>query len=292
MTEQVSEQATETQSSEADAQWGLRLAHERRERKLELTQVADELRLEIKLLEFIESENVAALPISSFVKGYLRSYARFLEIDAEPIIAAFDKVADSAAPRIAPTRSAQPIQAATSKDSGPRTVTTLLIAVLVVSFLVWWGGTLLSNGEKIETSTEQNSIELMLEPSPVSTGVSAAAATSVPALAEELIMPVPEADPVSDASDEPTAESVAETEPADSLVLEFNADSWVEISDANGKRVFFDLGKAGQRYQREGQPPFAILFGNAPGVTLYHNGELVDHSGHNRKGVAKFKLGE
>ncbi len=285
MTEQTNEPMTEDQEQQPSADWGRKLARTRSERGLELETVAAELRLDLKLLQNIEREDQSVLPVPSFVKGYLRSYARYLDLDPTLIIAAYDQVADSAAPSIRPTRSAVSIQPATSRDSGPRTVTILLVTVLVVSFLVWWGGTLLTNGTSKDTDLdadlEQAVSGLALEPAPMIEQMQTPADAPV---GNEETAPS-ELEPVVD-------EEVAVEMPADNLVLEFSADAWVEIIDAEGARVFFDLGKAGQRYQSEGKPPFKIVLGNAPAVTLYHNGERIDHARYNEKGVAKFTLGE
>lgn len=53
-----------------------------------------------------------------------------------------------------------------------------------------------------------------------------------------------------------------------------------------------DIAKAGQTKTVEGEAPFKVLLGNAPGVTLEYNGEVYDHAKYNRKGVARFTLGE
>jgi cytoskeleton protein RodZ len=57
------------------------------------------------------------------------------------------------------------------------------------------------------------------------------------------------------------------------VTLRFAADSWVEIYDANGERLFYDIGSADSERTVSGTPPLRVTFGNAPGVTLDVNGK-------------------
>ena len=95
----------------------------------------------------------------------------------------------------------------------------------------------------------------------------------------------PESTPSTPALDEAVAGEMK------ALKLTFREESWVEVTDARDKRVFFRLGQAGQSIEREGVPPFKLLLGAAAGVDVEYDGEPYDHSGHQRKGVARFTLG-
>ena len=57
------------------------------------------------------------------------------------------------------------------------------------------------------------------------------------------------------------------------VTLKFAADSWVEVYDANGERLFYDIGSAESQRTISGTPPFRVTFGNAPGVSLDVNGK-------------------
>jgi hypothetical protein len=57
------------------------------------------------------------------------------------------------------------------------------------------------------------------------------------------------------------------------LTLRFAADSWVEVYDANGQKLFYDVGTADSSRTVSGSPPFRVHFGNAPGVSLDVNGK-------------------
>lgn len=75
-------------------------------------------------------------------------------------------------------------------------------------------------------------------------------------------------------------------------ILELNLldGSWVEITDANGEKLEFDLLQAGQNKQYSGVAPFEIIFGQASAVDLKLNGEKVDLSPFTRSDVATVVL--
>jgi hypothetical protein len=57
------------------------------------------------------------------------------------------------------------------------------------------------------------------------------------------------------------------------LTLRFAADSWVEVYDANGEKLFYDVGAAASSRTVSGTPPFRVHVANAPGVSLDVNGK-------------------
>jgi cytoskeleton protein RodZ len=60
------------------------------------------------------------------------------------------------------------------------------------------------------------------------------------------------------------------------VTLRFSADSWVEVYDAKGEKLFYDIGSADSQRTISGTPPFRVTFGNAPGVTLDVNGKPAE----------------
>jgi len=113
---------------------------------------------------------------------------------------------------------------------------------------------------------------------------------------------MPDAQVTEAETDAPTADAdapedtVAEAAPATNpnlLELTFNEQSWTEIFDANNQRVFVGLQTPGTTASVEGEPPFRLTVGNATGVELRYQGELVnlaERAGANN--VARFTLGE
>ena len=57
------------------------------------------------------------------------------------------------------------------------------------------------------------------------------------------------------------------------VTLRFAADSWVEVYDAKGEKLFYDVGTAASSRTVSGTPPFRVHVANAPGVSLDVNGK-------------------
>jgi cytoskeleton protein RodZ len=54
--------------------------------------------------------------------------------------------------------------------------------------------------------------------------------------------------------------------------LHYSADSWTEVYDASGARLFYDVGAANSVQTLMGTPPLRIVLGNASGVAVEFNG--------------------
>ncbi len=68
------------------------------------------------------------------------------------------------------------------------------------------------------------------------------------------------------------------------LRIAYSGDCWTEITDASGRRLFFDLGREGRIVELSGEAPFNVLFGNAEFVNLQVNGSDYDLSTAARRG--------
>ncbi|WP_180084664.1 RodZ domain-containing protein [Acinetobacter sp. YH12145] len=60
--------------------------------KLELEAVASELNIPLKTLTALEQDDYKSLPEATFIKGYYRTYAKYLKVDATNIIQRFDDI--------------------------------------------------------------------------------------------------------------------------------------------------------------------------------------------------------
>ncbi len=71
---------------------------------------------------------------------------------------------------------------------------------------------------------------------------------------------------------EPEPEATPVDDGQATLALSFSGDCWTEISDATGRRLYFDMGRAGQNITLRGTAPFAVLFGNVDNVAVAIDG--------------------
>ncbi|WP_233008352.1 RodZ domain-containing protein [Rheinheimera faecalis] len=74
--------------------------------------------------------------------------------------------------------------------------------------------------------------------------------------------------------------------------LSLNAECWVDVVDATGKRLVFGSRQAGEQLNLRGVAPVKVLLGNAAAATLSFNGEAIDLSGYPTGRVARLTLGQ
>ena len=113
-------------------------AHLRRAREaanMNADKVAAALLLHPKTIEAIEADSFDRLPAPTFVRGYLRGYARVLGLPAGPILEMYDRHEFEPPPLASDVMETQ--QAHTS-DTPVRLVTYAVAAVLVLLVGLWW----------------------------------------------------------------------------------------------------------------------------------------------------------
>jgi cytoskeleton protein RodZ len=57
------------------------------------------------------------------------------------------------------------------------------------------------------------------------------------------------------------------------VLLTYSGDCWTEITDAAGRRLFFDLGRDGRSVELSGAEPLSVLFGSPGNVGVQVNGD-------------------
>jgi cytoskeleton protein RodZ len=138
---------------------------------------------------------------------------------------------------------------------------------------------------------------------PPSDAAPAEPAVSAPAAAASPEPPVPSPSPVA-VSAEPAAPAMntpATDQPVDAsspalsssdtvLALSFAQPSWVEVRDRDGQIVLSGINPAGSQREVAGQPPFALVIGNATHVSLQYKGQPVDLSSRSKGDVARLTL--
>jgi cytoskeleton protein RodZ len=51
-----------------------------------------------------------------------------------------------------------------------------------------------------------------------------------------------------------------------------SSESWVEVYDSRGQRLFYDVASAGSVQSIEGRPPLRVVLGNAAAVSVQVDG--------------------
>lgn len=269
-------------------------------------QVASRIHLRLTLIAAIEADTYDKHTSHTFIRGYLRAYAKLVGIPEETILAAYEKLGltppDSIDMQSFSRRSRQQ-----ANDSRLKVVTWLVILVLIgLSVAWWWQSTARrSAGDDALAATEMsatvNTPEANVAPAvevaqPVLPAASDAVSTQVVVSGATATLPVVATDasaavPTDVSGAVSTAESTT-TEPAKApqLKMSFTADCWLDVKDANGKTLFSGLKKANDELVLEGPEPLRFIIGAPMAVNLEYQGKSFDMSRYNNGRTARFSL--
>lgn len=268
---------------------GRELRAAREGRGLSIGEVADRLKLSVKQLNAIENGDFASLPGATFARGFVRSYARYMEIDADALVARLDQCV----PLDAPAAGLVPL------DEPAARKTSLALPLSLGALLVIAGGWFLLPGSA--EPEVQSSVPLALVPTvadpdasalqPTTSDVVAVAPPLVTASAPQAVAPVAAAPVTAPAATAASAASAAAPVTGQGRIeLRVRQEAWVSITDADGKKLVYATLAANDRRQLQGRPPFRVVIGNAANAELAYNGQPVDLAGKIRGTTAKLEL--
>lgn len=302
---------------------GTRLRERREEQGRSVGQVANQLHLEPRLITALEDNDYDHLPEPIYVTGYLRNYARLLKLPEDEIVAAYQQLNIPPPPIM--SELTRPVRRLPGNQAVIQWGIAAVVAVAVVLLAWQWGAEPPADASRQTTgdqatqpSTAPEDVAQRDEPQEMDLGrlpeeidqEVVQALQDTPAQRDDSSQ-APEATAVQTPEQPPGAtpgpgdrsaaitpppsgasQGRASSGPTATIELRFDDDSWVEVTDATGERVFFDLGEVGQVRTVRGMPPFKILLGYSPGVSIEYNGEPFDQSPFTRRNnVARFTLG-
>jgi cytoskeleton protein RodZ len=257
---------------------GERLRAGRERAGLSVAAAAEKLHLDIKVIEALEADRFSELGASVYVRGHLRRYADFVGEPGAELVSSYT-TRESRPP---PPDLTQVPQAERRAD--PRRLVTPIVGLACAAVLllaIWWvlAGSHRSSGTAVE-SAKANPAAIPDHAIP-----SGAAGGVVPVGPVVQASPPPSAKPAPGgtvvaatgvAGAQPKRDATAETPPAPArdtrLKLNLTNDSWVEVYDARGERLFYDVASAGSVQSVSGRGPLRVVLGNASGVTVEVDG--------------------
>lgn len=299
---------------------GERLAEARRLKQISLPDIARQLHLDEPRVQALEENRFDVLGAPVFAKGYLRKYAHLVGVPADDVMADYYTInrATGAPPVVGPPRKHQ-----RDFDAGPWVSGLLiLVALLVLAAGVYWWmqrdpgeaagsdstSSLRQPGQAAARSEPRDRAgDDVSDPDPTTSArESAGDDMSDPDRGTSQTDPGP---PPEQLGDEPLPASPPAAEPAPrqaveaaptpqagagntvELRLAYSGDCWTEISDANGERLFFDLGTAGRTVTVRGVTPVRVLVGNDENVSITVDGRSYAIAAADRRGnTARFTI--
>lgn len=267
------------------------LQEERIRRKLGLDAVARQLRLSIAQVEALEGDNYEKLPGTTFVRGFIRNYARVLDLDAEPLLARFELMHPPPSTRVLSlTAPKGEVGSSTTRlFPGPKRRLRRARMRMAVSAIVVLVLLLFASGVPTRWARSVSNFADVAR-----TAVAPSSSFSTLSTSTSSLTPVNDAQAQPLAAAPPAApKPAAPATPASSLArleFDFAKQSWVEVRDHADHRLMAQLNPAGTRQALIGQPPLSLVVGNASEVTITYNGRRVDLAPYTQVNVARLKL--
>ncbi|WP_213198426.1 cytoskeleton protein RodZ [Klebsiella aerogenes] len=307
-----------TQDHQEANSTGARLRNAREQLGLSQQAVAERLCLKVSTVRDIEEDKAPADLASTFLRGYIRSYARLVHIPEEELLPMMAKQAPIRAAKVAPMQSFSLGKRRKKRDGWLMSFTWLILFVVIGLSGAWWWQDHKAQQEEITSMADQSTSDLNSSDSgsqsipldtssannapdttaanansaPVDTSTapapSAPAATPAPVDNNAVVAPsqanVDTAAAAAPAAPAPTSAlptdqaNAATTASAQDLVMNFSADCWLEVSDATGKKLFSGLQRKGGNLNLSGQAPYKLKIGAPAAVQIQYLGKPVDLS--------------
>lgn len=276
-------------------------------------QVADKLNFRTSLVQDIEVDKLDLSLPEAFNRGYLKNYAKLVNISQEDVLNSYDQLG------VAQRQCAdmQSFSKGTEKQAEHNMlmwITYLILGVLMTATVVWWLQTPSVQPESIVSDTVE--LSAGISKNNVQPGNEILADNSVNGLAESLVTVVNntlnDTDAIVNKTQHNDSEQVStepdstndligsspklagqESELATSVAkvaFTFTGDCWVNIYDATGERIAWGVKESGYIMRISGQPPFSITLGKPELVEIVYNDVSVDMTAFNAGNIAKFSL--
>ncbi len=232
----------------------------REARGLSIAEVTHSIKFGARQIEALERDDFDKLSGNTFMRGIIRSYAKLLRLDAEPLLAMLGEQLPAADSEV---HAPEDTGAELPPNGERRSLVPLLalglilaaLAVALMSYFDWPNGT-----EKAKSAQAKNG------------------QVQLPAVRIEQ----PAAAEAGGAS--PLAPS------GHQLSFSFADKSWVEVKDATQKTIFAQNNPGGTHQIVRGTPPFDLVIGNASTVQLQFDDKQIDLRPYTKVEVARLTL--
>jgi len=264
---------------------GKYLKNQRESKKISLREVANNTRVRENLLKAIEEDQYHLLPTTTYVKGFLLAYAKYLKLDSNEVLLRYERVLKGEPVTPPPTeppktkKKIPPTEPLKTKEKIPPTqpqkpkqkvlwntiqtwvVGGVIVASLIVFYLFFPYPSKLPIKPVPEKPVPEKPIikeKLSITPSP-------------PVIATTPVPPPTPSSPISATTSVPEKKAL-------SLQLKAIEETWVslQVDDQSEKEMTF---KAGEGISVQASNRIRIIIGNAGGLDLIFNGKPLDKFG-------------
>jgi len=291
--------------------------------------VANTLNFKIELVESIEQDMFNNKLPATYNRGYLRSYAKLVNVDVSEVLSAYDMLGVAEVQR-SEMQSFSNLTEKQAEHSRIMWLSYIIAAILFGLMIMWWL-------QEPKRGVDENAVNESLVSTPTNETVNqndnveendvAKTSTELNDTLEsdttlnDIVEIIPEDEnipqentnsPIDDLRsvetslstlEEATSEVLTNTAPVlaldesldesvaiDTAIFTFSGDCWVNIFDATGERIAWGVKKSGYVMTVTGQGPLKITLGKPELAEIEFNGQAVDLSEFNAGNIAKFTL--
>jgi cytoskeletal protein RodZ len=240
---------------------GRALAQARVASGLSVDEVSTVTRVRVPIVQAIEKDDFSRCGGDVYARGHIRSFARAVGLDPEPLIAQYDAEHGAPAPSVTvpPVYQADRGKIRSSEPRRPNWTAAMVAAIVAVVGFV--GYTAFSGGSGGGKPT-------------------AGAGTTTPAATRTTPTQTPQSNGVPK-SPQPTNSAIAAAPPGKVTVKVTAAGgiSWIQATDSNGKQLYQDSLHKGQSMTWTDDKKIKLIIGNAGAVQLFVNGKDLGAAG-------------
>ena len=232
--------------------FGEELRRERLIRGVSLEEISATTKISLRLLTALEMSDVSRLPAPVFTRGFIRSYSRHLGLDPDEMVNAYladltpGKSRDGAA-----KKGGLKSRFLRGRRAAASTIVVSVIAVLLVLGLI----------ARPERRSASATPIAQRHVAPVTFKNVAVSPGPAPVIPEEHPAEAPK------------------TTGGVSMVLEFEQDSWTEVTASDGTPIFSGMSRRGTSQRFQTQVGFRLTLGNAGGVRVTVDGRPLEPLG-------------
>lgn len=282
---------SEITSVEATKTLGKILKQAREAKKVSITQASQTLRIREAFLVALENDTFEEIPGKTYIVGFIRSYAHYLDLNAPQMTALFYKEHDADAfinRFILP----KPLQ---ENATPSKRITLYVLLALAALFCAWYALELYQATEPTKkfdpienVSSEISHTEILpTETTPteqlVDEKVTTLESTDLKEEKEDLGSPTPSTPSQEEQTSQPTPASLKldtaqEQTPETSskgITLVAQKDSWIQITAIDGTIVVDKILKTNETFQVPQQDDLYLTTGNAGGLTVILDGKKL-----------------
>lgn len=210
--------------------------------------IAARMHLSMSYIRALESDDYKRLPEGAFVRGYIKNYAKLVNLPADELVSLYQQI---------------------NQESRVEEPAALPPKGLSQDRRLWWVGGAVGFAVAIwlfwPTSVHSPAVPEPTFSEPDIQYLDDAEADSVEGAETEQALPENDAEAL-DMAPDAAAESAADPD-SDRLVVSFSELCWLRVRDASGEELYVGQRDAGQTLELAGRGPFRLTLGNAAAVS-------------------------